>query len=110
VFMVSCVADALALFHISAPGEHGRAGPAMEPRESEPPPSVPAVQPYVPDLPTLVSIVPPWESAPRRTRDPGPGYIPAWKVNPARPDGSSRPAPVPIELPNPQTYRPMANP
>ena len=52
---------------------------------------------------------PPWKSTPENTPSAGPGFIPAWKIQPPQPTAHEWPAPV--QPPNPATNSPpMYNP
>jgi len=74
-----------------------------------PPPIVGAVGAPAPNVAPIEKETPPWESTPENTPNKGPGFVPAWQVQPAPPISHewSRPQ----EPPNPITHRPpMTNP
>jgi len=68
------------------------------------PTPIPAASQLVKPVPLAKQILP-WDS--RRQDSPSaPEYIPAWKVNPPRPDPNALPPPRPVEPTNPQLTKP----
>jgi hypothetical protein len=79
-------------------------GSGDEPPALAPPPAWTPKPPAHKDTPS-------WESTPSNTGKPDRGFVPAWKVNPPRPDPSAPTPPTPFAPPDPQQNRPaMQNP
>jgi hypothetical protein len=83
--------------------------PLLSPRVAAPPdsPRLPAGPDRALGRPVPLRRDPvPWEAKPSDPPPPSPRYIPAWQVNPPRPDAHLPPPPPPPELPNPQLTTP----